>query len=93
MLIVVRLRVFIARCFAFRDRLESTLVQADRLGARALLAQTHDQLSMLYAAQGNQAESRRHSESARELLDAIRKDAREGVLQRPDFKAILQHPV
>jgi tetratricopeptide (TPR) repeat protein len=75
-----------------RVLLEATLVQADRLGARALLAQTHDQLSLLYAAQGNQAESRRHSESARQLLDAIRSDAREGVLQRPDFKAILQHP-
>ena len=77
---------------AARDRLESALVQADRLGARALLAHAHHQLSLLDAAEGNQAESRRHSENARQLLDAIRKDAREGVLERPDFKAMLQHP-
>jgi tetratricopeptide (TPR) repeat protein len=77
---------------AARERLDSVLAEADRLGARALLAQAHDQLSLLYASEGNQAESRRHSESARQLLDAIRRDAREGVLQRPDFKAILQHP-
>jgi len=46
---------------------------------------------MVYAAKGNQQESRRHSESARQLLDAIRKDAREEVLQRSDFKAIAEH--
>ncbi len=38
------------RYAAARDRLESTLGQADRLGARALLAQAHHLLSMIYAA-------------------------------------------
>jgi serine/threonine protein kinase/tetratricopeptide (TPR) repeat protein len=74
-----------------QGQLESTLAQADRLGARSLLAQAHYLLSMVYAAKGNQQESRRHSESARQLLDAIRKDAREEVLQRSDFKAIAEH--
>ena len=78
------------RYAAARDRLESTLVQADRLGAQALLAQAHDQLSMVYAAEGNPAESRRHSERAHQLLDAIRKDSRDEVLRRSDFKAILE---
>jgi tetratricopeptide (TPR) repeat protein len=74
-----------------QGQLESTMAQADRLGARSLLAQAHYLLSMVYAAKGDQPESRRHAESARQLLDAIRKDAREEVLQRSDFKAIAEH--
>ncbi len=78
------------RFAAARDSLESTLAQADRLAARSLVAQTHHQLSLIYAAEGNQPEARRHSETARQVLDAIRKDARPEVLQRADFKAILE---
>jgi serine/threonine protein kinase/tetratricopeptide (TPR) repeat protein len=79
------------RYTAARDQLESAMAQSDRLGARSLLAQTHHLLSIVYAAEGNQPDARRHSESARQFLDAIKKDARAEVLQRSDFKVIVEH--
>ena len=66
---------------------------AERLGARALLADAHHLLARILSADGNQAEARRHAETARQLVDAIRKDARsDDVLRRPDLKRILDAP-
>ena len=60
-----------------RAQLDSTLARADQLGARTLLAQAHRLLAVTCAANGEQAEARRHLTTARQLLEAIRKDARE----------------
>jgi len=76
-----------------RARVESALPEAERLGARALLANAHHLLSQIQAAEGNQAEARRQSETARQLVDAIRKDAPgDAVLRRPDLKRIMDAP-
>ena len=69
---------------------ESALPKAERLGARTLLAAAHHLLAVIDAADRNQAEARRHADAARQLVDAIRKDARsDEVLRRPDLKRIL----
>jgi eukaryotic-like serine/threonine-protein kinase len=76
-----------------RARVEAALPEAERLGARALLADAHHLLARILSADGNQAEARRHAETARQLVDAIRKDARsDDVLRRPDLKRILDAP-
>ena len=69
---------------------ESALPKAERLGARTLLAAAHHLLAVIDVADRNQAEARRHADAARQLVDAIRKDARsDEVLRRPDLKRIL----
>jgi hypothetical protein len=76
-----------------RNALDAAVAQADRLGARSLLAQAHYLMNLIEAAAGNQVEARRHLESARQLLDAIRKDSRsDEVLRRSDLKPILDGP-
>ena len=76
-----------------RSALDAALTQADRLGARSLLAQAHYLMSLTEAAAGNEVEARRHRDSARQLLDAIRKDSRsDDVLRRSDLKPILDNP-
>ncbi len=73
--------------------------RAEQLGARTLLAQAHQLLAVACAANGDQAEARRHATTARQALEAIRKDAREKdvrddqILQRSDLKPILQDTV
>ena len=74
-----------------RTLLESAASRADQLGARALVAQAHHLLELICAATNQPAEARRHAATARQALDAIRKDARDDqVLQRSDLKPILQ---
>ncbi len=74
-----------------RTLLESAASRADQLGARALVAQAHHLLELTCAATNQPAEARRHAATARQALDAIRKDARDDqVLQRSDLKPILQ---
>ena len=73
-----------------RAALDTALAQADRLGAKSLLAQAHYLMSLTEAAEGNAVQSRRHLESARRLLETIRKDSRsDDVLRRADLKPIL----
>ncbi len=82
-----------------RVQLDATVARAEQLGARTLLAQAHQLLAVAHAANGEQAEARRHSTRAGQLLEAIRKDAREKdaredhILQRSDLKPILQDTV
>jgi serine/threonine protein kinase/tetratricopeptide (TPR) repeat protein len=75
-----------------RQVLESAADQADRLGARALVAQAHHLLGLICTATGQTDEARRHTLTARQMLDAIRKDARDDqILQRSDLKPILEN--
>jgi eukaryotic-like serine/threonine-protein kinase len=74
-----------------RALLEPAAGQADQLGARALVAQAQHLLGLISAATAQPAEARRHAVAARQLLDAIRKDARDDqILQRSDLKPILE---
>ena len=74
-----------------RTLLESAASRADQLGAHALVAQAHHLLGLICTATGQPAEARRHAATARQALDAIRKDVRDDqVLQRSDLKPILQ---
>jgi serine/threonine protein kinase/lipopolysaccharide biosynthesis regulator YciM len=76
-----------------RNALDAALIQADRLGAKSLLAQAHYLMGLTEVAAGNMAQSRRHRDSARQLLDAIRKDARtDDVLRRSDLRSIAESP-
>ena len=76
-----------------RTSLDAALAQADRLGAKSLLAQAHYLMGLTEAAAGNEVQARRHRDSARQLLDAIRKDSRsDDVLRRSDLKPILDNP-
>jgi hypothetical protein len=76
-----------------RAALDAALTEANRLGAKSLLAQAHYLTSLTEAADGKQDKSRRHLESARQLLEAIREDSRsDDVLRRSDLKPILDGP-
>jgi eukaryotic-like serine/threonine-protein kinase len=78
---------------AARARLESAITEAERLRARMLLAEAHHMLAEIDTAEGNRTEARRHAETAQQLVEAIRKDARgDEVLRRPDLKRILGEP-
>ncbi len=75
-----------------RALVESAADRADQLGARALVARSHHLLGLICAATGQTAEARRHALTARQMLDAIRKDARDDqILQRSDLKPILEN--
>ena len=74
-----------------REQVDATLAHAERLGARALLAHAHHLAAVADAALGHPADARRHTDRTRQLLDAIRSDAREdAVLQRYDLRQIVQ---
>ena len=76
-----------------REQFESALAGAERLGARVLLAKAHHRLASIEAADGNQTAARRHADTARQIVDAIRKDARsDEVLRRSDLRPILESP-
>lgn len=75
-----------------RELLESAAGQADQLGARALVAQAHHLLGLICTATGQTEEARHHAPTARQVVDAIRKDARDDqILQRSDLKPILEN--
>ena len=76
-----------------RSALDAALTQADRLGAKSLLAQAQYLMSVTDAAVGDQVQARRHRDSARQLLEVIRKDSpSDDVLRRSDLKPILESP-
>jgi tetratricopeptide (TPR) repeat protein len=80
-----------------RDRaqgvLEDALSRSERLGAQALLARSHHLLAATFAQAGNEAESRRHDEQARRILQEIQQESKsEAVVKRADLAPILQSP-
>ena len=73
------------------ERLQRVLTDAERSSMRVLMAQAHHVIaSTLRASGGNQADARRHAEAARRLVEEIRKDAGDQVLQRFDLKPIVE---
>jgi len=73
--------------------LEDALSRSERLGARALLARSHYLLAATCAQAGDQAESRRHDEQARRILQEIQQESKsEAVVKRADLAPVLQSP-
>jgi tetratricopeptide (TPR) repeat protein len=76
-----------------RPELERAIVQAERLGARPLLARAHHLLSIVLQRSRHDADAARHAAEARRLVDEIRAEARTpDVLKRPDLSAIAALP-
>jgi tetratricopeptide (TPR) repeat protein len=72
-----------------RSELESALSQAEKLGARMLMAQAHHFLVAVSRGSGSEAEGRQHAEEARRVLEGIRRDAHDDLLKRSDVKMLL----
>jgi eukaryotic-like serine/threonine-protein kinase len=72
-----------------RRELENALSQAEKLGARMLMAQAHHFLAAVSRDSGSEAEGRQHAEEARRVLEAIRRDAHDDLLKRADVKMLL----
>jgi tetratricopeptide (TPR) repeat protein len=72
-----------------RDELERAITQAERLGARPLLARAHHLLATALRRSRSEPEAARHADNARRLLDEIRSEARSpALLKRPDLAQI-----
>jgi len=77
-----------------RKELESALSRSEKLGARALLAQSHYLLARDLELGGRAADAPEHYTQARKILDEIQKDARtDSIVKRSDLSPIYAHPV
>ncbi len=78
---------------AAEEQLNTAFSQAERLGALVLMAKAHRLLALSEEASGKTADARRHLESARRVLEQIRREARtDDVLKRADLKALIAEP-
>jgi eukaryotic-like serine/threonine-protein kinase len=77
-----------------RKELESVLSRSEKLGAKALLAQSHYLLARDLELGGRAADAPEHYTQARKILDEIQKDARtDSIVKRSDLSPIYAHPV
>ncbi len=76
-----------------RKELETALNRSEKLGLRALLAQSHYLLARDLELAGKAAEAPDHYKEARKILDEIQKEANTGsIVKRSDFSPIYAHP-
>jgi tetratricopeptide (TPR) repeat protein len=76
-----------------RKELESALNRSEKLGVRALLAQSHYLLARDLELAGNTADAAEHYQQARKILDEIQKDAKtDSIVKRSDLSPIYAHP-
>jgi eukaryotic-like serine/threonine-protein kinase len=76
-----------------RKELEIDLNRSEKLGLRALLAQSHYLLARDLELAGKAADAPDHYKQARKILDEIQKDANTGsIVKRSDFSPIYAHP-
>jgi len=75
-----------------RLEIERAVSRSEKMGLRAALARGHYQMAELFRVTGNQEESRRHLEQARQILADIRQEAGESVMKRSDFASISRMP-
>ena len=76
-----------------RKELESALSRSEKLGQKALLAQSHYLLARDLELAGKAADAPDHYKEARKILDEIQKDANTGsIVKRSDFSPIYAHP-
>jgi serine/threonine protein kinase/Tfp pilus assembly protein PilF len=77
-----------------RKELESALDKSEKLGFKALLAQSHYLLARDLELSGNAADAPEHYRQARKILDEIQKEAKtDSIVKRSDLKPIYDHPV
>jgi tetratricopeptide (TPR) repeat protein len=77
-----------------RKELESALSRSEKLGARALLAQSHYLLARDLEFAGKAADAPEHYQQARKILDDIQKEAKtDSIVKRSDLGPIFAHPV
>ena len=76
-----------------RKELESALDKSEKLGLRALLAQSHYLLARDLELSGKTSDAREHYAQARKILDEIQKDAKtDTIAKRSDLSPIYAHP-
>jgi len=77
-----------------RKELESALSKSEKLGLRALLAQSHHLLARDLELAGTAADAPEHYKQARKILDEIQKDAKtDSIVKRSDLSPIYAHSV
>lgn len=82
-----------AKNYALAQReLEGAVTRSDKLGLRALLAQSHFLLGNTLERSGHTAEASPHYAQARQLVESIREEAKsDRVVSRSDLSPILAH--
>jgi serine/threonine protein kinase/tetratricopeptide (TPR) repeat protein len=77
-----------------RKELEAALSRSEKLGLRALLAQSHYLLARDLELSGKAGDAPEHYAQARKILDDIKNEAKtDAIVKRSDFSAIAAHPV
>jgi len=77
-----------------RKELESALNKSEKLGLRALLAESHYLLGRDLELAGKAADATEHYQQARKILDDIQKDAKtDSIVKRSDLRPIYAHSV
>ncbi len=77
-----------------RKELENALSRSEKLGLRAMLAQSHYLLARDLELSGKAADAPEHYQQARKILDDIQKDAKtDSIVKRSDLSPIYAHPV
>jgi tetratricopeptide (TPR) repeat protein len=75
-----------------RKELESALSKSEKLGLKALLAQSHYLLARDLELAGTPADAPEHYKQARKILDEIQKDAKtDSIVKRSDLSPIYAH--
>jgi serine/threonine protein kinase/tetratricopeptide (TPR) repeat protein len=76
-----------------RKELESAIDKSEKLGLRALLAQSHYLLARDLELSGKAADALEHYKQARKILDEIQKEAKtDSIVKRSDLSPIYNHP-
>ncbi len=75
-----------------RSQLERAVARSEKMGLRALLARSHYLMAKILRLAGNQEESQRQLEQARQILSDIRKEAGDSVMKRSDLAVISRQP-
>ena len=77
-----------------RKELESALNRSEKLGLKALLAQSHYLLGRDLELAGQAADAPEHYKQARKILDDIQKEAKtDSIVKRSDLSPIYAHPI
>jgi eukaryotic-like serine/threonine-protein kinase len=77
-----------------RKELESALDKSEKLGLRALLAQSHYLLARDLELSGKAGDAPDHYSQARKILDEIKNEAKtDSIVKRSDLSPIYSHPV
>ncbi len=77
-----------------RKELESALSKSEKLGLKALLAQSHYLLARDLELAGKASDAPEHYQQARKILDEIKNEAKtDSIVKRSDLSPIYTHPI